>query len=58
MIFGALGTAPRDLHKGLKEVEVETKIGELQKAVILNSARVLMKVFEYRGDLVSPNLKD
>ena len=44
---GTLGTTPKDLHKRFKEIGVETKIVELQKTVILNSARILRKVLVF-----------
>ena len=47
IVIGALGTTPKDLHKRLKEIGIETKIVELQKAVILHSARILRKVLEF-----------
>ena len=47
IIIGALGTIPKDLHQRLKEIGIETKIVELQKTVILNSARILRKVLEF-----------
>ena len=39
--------SPRDLYKGHKEIGIETKIVELQKTVILKSARILRKVLEF-----------
>ena len=47
IIVGALGTIPKDLHQQLKEIGIETKIVELQKTVILNSARILREVLEF-----------
>ena len=47
IVIGALGTTPKDLCKRLKEIGIETKIVELQKTVILNSARILRKVLEF-----------
>ena len=42
-----LGTPPKVLCKRLKEIGIETKIVELQKTAILNSARILRKVLEF-----------
>ena len=56
-IIGALGTTPKLLKKRLGDIGIETKIVELQKSAILYSARILRKVHEIRGDLLSPNLK-
>ena len=47
IVIGALGTTPKDLHKRLREIGIETKIVELQKTVILHSARILRKVLEF-----------
>ena len=46
VIVGALGTTPSRLSKRLKEIGINTKIVELQKAVLLHSARILRKVLE------------
>ena len=47
IVIGVLGTTPKDLRKRLKEIGIDTKIVELQKTVILNSARILRKVLEF-----------
>ena len=46
IVIGALGTTPKRLEKWLREINVECKVQELQKTVILNSARILRKVLE------------
>ena len=46
VIVGALGTTPSRLPKRLKEIGINTKIVELQKTVLLHSARILRKVLE------------
>ena len=46
IIIGALGTTPKLLRKRLEDIGIETKIVELQKSVILYSARILRKVLE------------
>jgi len=46
VIIGALGTTPSRLRKRLKEIGINTKIVELQKTVLLHSARILRKVLE------------
>ena len=43
---GALGTTPSRLPKRLKEIGINTKIVELQKTVLLHSARILRKALE------------
>ena len=46
VIIGALGATPSRLPKRLKEIGINTKIVELQKTVLLHSARILRKVLE------------
>ena len=41
IVLGALGTTPETLQKRMKDIGIETKIGELQKTVILHTARIL-----------------
>ena len=45
IVIGTFGTVPKDL-KRLENIGIETKIDELQKSVILNTARILRKVLE------------
>ena len=46
IVLGALGTTPKTLQKRMKDIGIETRTGELQKAVILHTARILRKVLE------------
>ena len=46
VIIGALGTTPKALPKRLKEIGIDTRIVELQKTVLLQSARILRQVLE------------
>ena len=46
VVIGALGTAPKALPKRLKEIGIATRIVELQKTVLLQSARILRRVLE------------
>ena len=46
IVIGTFGTVPKDLKKRLENIGIETKIDELQKSVILNTARILRKVLE------------
>ena len=46
ILIGTFGTVPKDLKKTLENIGIETKIDELQKSVILNTARILRKVLE------------
>ena len=44
IIIGTLGTTPRQVKKRLEVIGVETSVKELQKTVIIHSARILRKV--------------
>ena len=46
IIIGALRTAPKKLKKRLEDIGIETQVTELQKTVILHSARILRKALE------------
>ena len=46
VIIGASGTTPKLLRKILNDIGIETKIVELQKSAIWNSARISGKVLE------------
>ena len=44
--IGAIGTTPIKLRNWLKEIGIETQITELEKTVLLHTARILRKVLE------------
>ena len=46
IVIGALGTTPKKLDKRLNDLGVKCPVKDLQKTVILNSARILRKVLE------------
>ena len=46
IVIGALGTPPKDIKRRVKELGIETRIEEMQKTVILQSARILRRVLE------------
>ena len=46
IVIGALGTPQKDIKKRVKELGIETSFEEMQKTVILQSARILRKVLE------------
>ena len=46
LVVGALGTPAKALEKRLKTIGIETKITELQKAVLIHTSRILQKVLE------------
>ena len=41
VVVGALGTTPKKLKQQLSDMEIETRIVELQKTTILYSTRIL-----------------
>ncbi len=43
IVIGTLGTVPKKLKERLESIGIETKVDELQKSVILNTARILRK---------------
>ena len=43
IVLGALRTTLKTLQKGMKDIEIKTSICELQKTVILHTARILRK---------------
>ena len=46
IVIGAFGTTPKKLKERLEDSGIETRVTELQKTVILHSARILRKVLE------------
>ena len=46
IVIGTLGTTPKKLKKRLEDIGIETRVTELQKTVMLHSARILRKVLE------------
>ena len=46
VVVGALGTTPKKLKQCLSDIEIETRIVELQKITILYSAGILQNILE------------
>ena len=46
LVVGALGTIPKALEKHLDRVGSSVKVGLLQKAALLGTARILRKTLE------------
>ena len=46
VVAGALGTTPKKLKRQLNDIGIETRIVELQKTIILYSARILQNVLK------------
>ena len=57
IVIGALGTVTKGLLKGLEDLEVGRRIETIQTTALLKKARILRRVLETRGDLLSLKLK-
>ena len=56
IVVGALGTVPKGLVKGLKDLEIRNQVETIQTTALLRLARILRRVLETRGDLLSLKL--
>ena len=56
IVIGVLGTTPKMLPKQMTDIGVKTNIGEFQKTIILNTARILRKVLEIWSVLLTTKL--
>ena len=56
IIIGALGTIPKGLVKGLKDLEIRGRAKTIQTTALLRSPRILRRPLETCGDLVSLKL--
>ena len=57
IVIGAFGTVTKGLLKGLEDLEVGGWVETIQTTGLLKMARILRRVLETWGDLVSPNLQ-
>ena len=57
IVFGAFGTATKGLLKGLEDLEVGDRVDTIQTTALLRTARILRRVLETWGDLLSLNLQ-
>ena len=57
IVIGALGTVTKGLIQGLKDLEIRGRVETIQTTALLRSARILRRVLETRGDLLSLRLK-
>ena len=57
IVIGALGTIPKGLLKGLKDLEVGRREETIQTTALLRTARILRWVLETWGDLLSLRLQ-
>ena len=56
IVIGALGTITKELLKGLENMEVGGRVETIQMTVLLRTARILRRVLEAWGDLLSLKL--
>ena len=52
IVIGVLGSISKNFISFLHQLEINTNLGELQKAALLGTARILRKVLELWADLV------
>ena len=55
--IGALGTITKGLLKGLEDLEVGGRVETTQTTALLRTARILRRVLETWGDLLSLRLQ-
>ena len=57
IVIGALGTITKGLLKGLEDLEVGRRVETIQMTALLRTARILRRVLETWGDLLSLRLQ-
>ena len=57
IVIGALGTITKGLLKGLEDLEVGGRVETIQTTALLRTARILRRVLETWGDLLSLKLQ-
>ena len=57
IVGGALGTFPKRGDRAFEQLEIEGKIEAIQTTALVGSARILRKVLETRGNLLSLRLQ-
>ena len=57
IVIGAFGTLTKGLLKGLEDLEVGGRVETIQTTALLKTARILRRVLETWGDLLSLNLQ-
>ena len=53
IVIGAFGTISKGLLKGLEDLEVSGRVETIQMTTLLRTARILRRVLETWGDLLS-----
>ena len=57
IVIGALGTVTKGLLKGLEDLEVRGRVETIQTTALLRTARILRRVLETWGNLLSLKLQ-
>ena len=57
IVIGALGTITKGLLKGLEDLEVVERVDTTQMTALLRTARILKRVLETWGDMLSLKLQ-
>ena len=57
IVIGAFGTVSKGLLKGMEDLEVGDRVETIQTTALLKTARILTRVQETWGDLLSLNLQ-
>ena len=57
IVIGAFGTVTKGLQKGLEDLEVGGRVETIQTTALLRTARILRRVLETWGDLLSLRLQ-
>ena len=57
IVTGAFGTVTKGLLKGLEDLEVGDRVETIQTIALLKTARILRRVLETCGDLLSLKLQ-
>ena len=57
IVIGAFGTVTKGLLKGLENLEVGGRVETIQTAALLKTGRILRRVLETWGDLLSLNIQ-
>ena len=53
IVIGAFGTVTKGLLKGLEDLEIEGRVETIQTITLLRTARILRRVLETSGDMLS-----
>ena len=57
IMIGTLGTVTKELLKGLEDLEIRGRVETIQTTTLLRSVRILRRVLEAWGDLLSLKLQ-